>query len=427
MALPAYTGRKYFTAGVSNPYSESLLSSYAWAIAQRSPFSALRSVATGDPLWSGYILYTGDTDTFRYRYNQQSGGIGATTIEVDGTLVHTNTVGNGVTTGTVDISGLALTPSTVYLVTVHNTGGNSDPYWLGLSKTINYTAPPTFVDTAVLTDTQLNTLRSGLAELEEAWAMPHTPNVLGRRGDPGPGNGVSLDGDELTVWRGYIHHTHNTLRYRFRCGIGTKEVVVRIYVNSNNVLEYSASTLNSTQSGTVDISGLSLTRGNFYEAEVTLDRTGTSATLSGFCWLYEISQVGTAAATPPPVWEHGGTNVTHTNLNRYSTLINTIHPGAASPTAPLYYEQPALRTDPSGYRYYIQHRRKWLRYRVRTDVTNRTPEIEYGPRLGYTYALDATAGNHSFDLTTIPKGLGVGQYYVIEDAEFACEYDTEQP
>jgi len=426
MALPQYTGRKYFSASISNTYTRSLLTSYNWAISPRPAFSGLREAASGDPLWSGYILYTGDTNTFRYRYNQASGGTGATTIKVNGTIIHTNSSGNGTSAGTTSISGLSLTAGEVYSVTVHNTAGSTDPYWLGLSQTISYTAPPSFSNGNVLTDTQLNTIRTGLTQLESAQAMPHTPNVMGRRGAPGHRNGEEVSGTAIMVWRGFFYHTHNTLRYRFRHGMNVKKALTEIKVNSTLVASSEDASLDTVVSGTASLSGLSLTRGNVYEATVELGRSGTSNTTSGHCWVYEMSQETSASATPPPTWAHGGTNISATNMNRYSTIINTIHPGAGSPAAPLYYEQPALRVDDSGYRYYIQHRRKWLRYRVRTDTAGKTVELEYGPNLQYTYALPSSSGNHSFDLTTLPRGMGVGQWYVVEDSEFACEYDTSQ-
>lgn len=420
MGLPAVLNRKYFSASIMNEYSRSLLTSFAWAVAPRAPFAGLFGANSGTGIWTGFILYTGDTDTFRYRLNHTTSG--TSTIKMNGSTIATPS-GTGIQAGTVSIAGLGLTPGTVYSVTLDATG-QCDPQWLGLSKTPSYTAPPTFSSGAVLTAAQLNTLRSGLGELEQAWAMPHTPNILGRRGAPGPGNGSTLDGSELVVWRGWFYHAHNTLRYRFRHGINNKTVHTKIYYNSVGVLDTGDTTHDITRAGTVALSGL--TAGTIYECKVTLYRSGTSNSLRGFCWVYEMGEESSGSATPPPVWAHGGTNVTHTNLNRYGTIINAIHPGAASPSAPLYYEQPALKTEGTSYRYYIQHRRKWLRYRVRIVPSGKTPEMEYGPNLEYKYALDNSVGNHSFDLTTLPRGMGLGQYYVLEDSEFACEYDTAQ-
>jgi hypothetical protein len=427
MSLPSVTNRQYFSATLMNAYSESLLTSYAWAIAPRAPFSGLREAASGTNIWTGFVLYTGDTDTFRYRLNHTSSGI--STIKINGSTIATPS-GSGVLAGTVSISGLGLTAGTVYSVTLSSTA-TCDPQWLGLSKTINYTAPPTFSNGATLTAAQINTLRTGLSELETAWAMPHTPNILARLGSPGAGNGYQVDpgGTSPTVFRGFFYHTHNTLRYRIRHGTSVKKVLSKIYVNNVDITgtDLRHATTDYTATGTYDLSGLGLTLGNFYEIETTVNVSGTSDNARVFQWMYQLTQESGASVTPPPVWAHGGTNVTHTNLNRYSTIIDAIHPGSASKNAPLFYEQPALQLDTTGYRYYIQHRRKWLRYRIRTDVAGKTAEIYYGPNLASRYALDSSSGNHSFDMSSLPRGMGRGQYYLIEDVEFSCETDTAQP
>jgi hypothetical protein len=421
MSLPQYTGRKYFSASLSNEYTRSLLTSYAWAVSPRPIFSGLRSAQTGNNIWTGYILYTGDTDSFRYRLNHTVAG--TTTIKVNGSGI-ASVNGSGVKAGAATTAGLGLTPGEVYSV-VLDTDATCDPQWLGYSHTISYTSPPSFSNGNVLTAAQMNTLRTCLGQLESARDMPWSPNVLARRGAPGHSNGYETD-TAVVNFRGFVWHTHDTLRYRIRHGTEQKKVISKIYVDGNDITgtDLREGTFDNTVAGTYDISGLGLSRGSVYEIYTTVDRSGTSNSLRVFQWLFQLSEEAAADATPPPVWAHGGTNVSATNMNRYGTIIDDIHPAAAAPTKPLYWEQPAVRTDPTGYRYYVQHRRKWLRYRVRSDVGGKTTELYYGPNLNLRYALPSDAGNQSFDLSSLK--IGLGQYFYIEDCEFCTEYSTSQ-
>jgi hypothetical protein len=427
MTLPTYTGRKYFSAGIGNAYALSLLRSFSWGIAPRAPFSTILAATSGTPLWTGFILYTGDTDTFRYRLNHTASG--TSTIKVNGASIATPS-GSGIKAGTVDISGLSLTPGTVYSVTLDATAA-CDPQWLGLSQTINYTTPPTFSNGNALSVANMNTIRTCLLELETAVDMPHTPNILGRQGQPGPNKGILVQSgdDPHYVWRGFFYHAHDTLAYRIRHGTDAKSVQTQIFYDGNDLTggsDLRLATHDTYSEGTYDLSGLGLTRGNFYECYTTVGIHGTSAATHVFQWVFKMAETSDVDTTAPPVWAHGGTNVSAANMNAYSDTINLIHPGAASPTAPLYYEQPALKLDTSGYRYYIQHRRPYLRYRLRSDVEGKTVEMYYGN--GARYALPASEGgvNYSFDLTKVP-GLIRGQYYYIDDAEFCCEFSSAQP
>jgi hypothetical protein len=423
MTLPTYTGRKYFSAAIGNAYTLSLLRAFSWGIAPRAPFSGLLAATSGTAIWSGFILYTGDTDTFRYRLNHTTSG--TSTIKLHGSTIATPS-GSGVLSGTVSISGLGLIPGTVYSVVLDSTA-TCDPQWLGLSKTINYTTPPTFSNGNTLTVAQMNTLRTCLLELETATDMPHTPNILGRAGAPGMGHGIekSQGGGASVVWRGFFYHTHNTLAYRIRHGTEAKSVATNIYYNGSHVVNLGLATRDTYSEDAVDLSGLGLTRGNFYECYTTLGLSGTSATVRVFQWVLKMEERSSVVTTAPPEWIHGGTNISATNMNAYSDTINLIHPGASSPTAPLFYEQPALKLDTSGYRYYIQHRRPYLRYRVRSDVADKIAELYYGYNNRIEYKLPSAEGgvNYSFDLSKV-RGLVRGQYYLIDDSEFCCEYSS---
>ena len=415
MALEVYTGRKYFSASLSNQYTDHLLVAYDYAVAPRVAFCTTDAVwgsSNGTEMtWAGYILYAGDTTSFRYSYVSN----GTTTIYINNVNVHSNT---GTQAGTVTLSGL--TANNVYPVRVDSNASSLNLKWLGLSRTINYTAPPTFVSGNVLTAANMNTIRTCLAELEQSTVAPQSANVFQKQGDPGAGRGVGVT-NSITVWRGFFYHTHDTLRYRYRYGVNTKTVTGSVYYAGNLVGGSSNATLDKTVSGTIDLSGEGLSVGTLYECIVKVGRSGTANELAAFMWLFEISEASNLAVTPPPVWAHGGMNITAANLNRYSTIINAIHPAAASPTAPLYYEEPAVKT-PTGLRFYLQHRKKWLRYIPYAN--GKTCELSYGPNLKSEVDLpSATQTAQSYDLSQLPN-LAPGDFYWLDDCIYAQEYDS---
>lgn len=427
--LPTITNRTYFPAHVMNTYSQELLELFDWATSPNMPFECLTTQsggnwgATGDPIWSGYMLYTGDTDTFHIRYRQWTGGVGATTVEVNGVVAHTNSTGNALVDTTVDISGQSLTAGRVYSVTFHNSSGVSDPRWAGMQKAITYTALPTFTNGVTMTAAQINTLRTNMVAMQGAKDAPHAPNSNAKLGSTGPGGGVDLDGTAQVVWRGYFHNRHDNLTYKLKCGISVKSFISTIY--------YNGYTLNTTtQTGfSVDVENtraitdhFSPTRGQMYPCYVELSRSGTSNVTKGFChskYLYESSDT---TCTPPNYWAHGDTDIGKTHMDKYGAVIDLIHSGAASPDAPLYFEHPAVKTN-SSTEWRIDHRRPWLRYR---GVTGDNVKLKYGPNFGTRVNLTNDGGNQSYNLQQI-QNLVVGQWYIVEGVEYAQEADDEQP
>jgi hypothetical protein len=408
MALPVSTNLYSFSASVMNDYSAALLAAYDWALGPQFPFGATHS----EDSWSGFILHT--KDLFRYRFNKIKAG--TTTITLNGSTILTD-ANTGIRAGTVDISGLSLTVGAVYAIEVSVDTGFVSVLWLGESATINYTAPPAFVDTNFEpTAAQLETLRTGISEIESALAWPLPPVITARVKEECEGYNANVRVCDFA----FFFAGHELLNYKFNHDTRGNEVHSKLYLNSTSVYDVGEHS-GGTHADDVNISALSLSAGTIYQGYMTVEHDGSAnqAQVSNTFWLASLESA--TACTPPPVWAHGGTNITAANLNRYSTIIKAIHPAAPAPTLPLYYEQPAVLTAET-HEYYLQHRRRWLRYKG----TGATVTIRYGPNLGTKADVASGSTAHaSYDLGQLP-GLTVGSYYKVEDVHYCQEWTASQ-
>jgi len=405
MTLAVATGTKTFSETLMNSYSAALLGAYDWSCGPVFPFQVSSS---GE--WVGYILHT--SNVLRYSLTRGSDTV---TIVINGVTVKTITTG-GLQSGTVDLATAApgLVIGTVYTLVVNDV---SVVWWIGETKTINYTAPPTFADTNVLTAANLNTLRAAILECQSALAWPLPPCPICDVEDHSGGSN-----DYLTLYKFSFFHVHDTLRYRYRHHARGYPAETKIYLNGTLVYKHSGD--EDWMTGTIDVSALGLTKGTIYYGYVTVEPDGTKRTVSTEGHFMRLTQESAVACAPPPIWAQGGANISAANLTKYGTIIDSIHPAAAAPTLPLYYEQPGVMST-ATHKYYLQHRRKWLRY-VRKTTGSNTVEICYGPNLKTKADLPGAAGNSSYDLSQIP-GLVVGQWYSIDDVEYAQEWSSSQP
>lgn len=143
-----------------------------------------------------------------------------------------------------------------------------------------YTTPPTFVAGAILTASQLNTL-SG--DIEFLHGVASGLNV--------PFSSVRVTGDSIndTKVHWYIRHKHRYLHYRARVTAGDIDEF-RIYYNGTRIVQddtnrSSPYTYQSTGAPTatypatsgvvIDLNGLSLTVGNWYEIYVEMTQLTT--------------------------------------------------------------------------------------------------------------------------------------------------------
>jgi hypothetical protein len=421
IAIPDYTNLSRFHASIMNDYTALLLALYDYATAPTHPFQGVKRANSSD-VWQGYILHRADTLRYAYDLIEGRAVTGHIHVFVNEVDVYDAAVA-GYHTGTVDISGLSLTAGQVYPVRVTNVGGYKCTVdWLGETKTIGYTAPPSFSDTNVLDASDLQAIHDSIAEVQSAIERGCMPFPWANSGMPGHHNGVICAGSNASRRPGYwgVFHAHDTLRYRYRHGAQNFQIHTKVYVNGAEFQSIKEGTFDTLHAGTWDLSGLGLTKGQIYTVEFTTELDGTVREDEIFCVVYQLSEESDLTVTPPPIWAHGGQNIDAANLNRYSAILDAIHPGAASPTAPAYYEAPAVRT-PDSYRYRIQHRYRWLRYVTRSG---KTTEMTYGG--GQTKVkLPTGSGNQTYDLTQVPN-LGLGEYYDLDDAYYAEEADSSQ-
>jgi hypothetical protein len=155
-----------FSASEWNDWMARLLECYDRATLGVFPFGLTREVIgeqnSGDwvTVWSGYILYTGDTDIFRYKFSHDVNDINKyaeTKLTINGVVVFTKTdLDSASYDTTIDLSGQGYTANTVYSVLMeshHAAGATVDLDvvldWLGWTHTEAWVDPTTFTDTTV--------------------------------------------------------------------------------------------------------------------------------------------------------------------------------------------------------------------------------------------------------------------------------------
>lgn len=432
MTLPTFTNRQYISAGVLNEWQRQLLNGCAWCASPVGAFAMLPDGAYSETndgtevtVWDGNLLYTGTSDTLEYLiYMIANGGTNTANayVYVNNVLVLSIDDDTGHwQSGSVTLSGL--TANTVYPMRIKAARSGTasavnltvDVHWLGLSFAPTYTALTTWAAGNAVSITNIHKIRTNiLALLSGAPSMPVAPTVVESASD------TPSTSDPINVWRGYIKHTHNRLRVRFTGLANNGKGEVKVYYNGTLVHTFTQTNDESTQDkADIDLSGLGLTRGTRYPIVVSMNRAGTSATdIYMECRVILVEENSTYEPTATTPFAMGDT-LSHTDLNLFNTNINRFHPGAASPDAPGYYDQPAVRIGDDR-RYTIQHRRGWLRY----DYSGSgSPEITAFDESAAEATLP-TDGNEY--LLANATGLGMGSYYTIDDCAYAQEWDYAQ-
>jgi hypothetical protein len=424
MGLPSYANRIYFSASLTNQMTLALLADYALALAPVHPFDKTLTVTTitgsGQVIWSGYIIHT--SNTFRYSLTVSGG-----TVEVRVNATQIATASGNVST-TTSISGLGLTIGQVYAVDVRSTtsSGTCDVNWLGESKSITYTSPPTFTNGVTATAANLDTVRQSIDDLEAAVAVPPAANFYqeAKRKDE---FGIAGGDPAQTVWRGSFFHQHPTMFLQFTHGTGYKSVSSKFYYDASLVKNQTdATTLVTVTDTSVAVSA---TLGDIVEAYMTAELTGTSSRSYVFSNMHQVYTYGASTISSPRWFSHGDTGIKAADLNWFRDVINTIHPGAASPTQPIYYEQAAIKSPVSN-KLAMVYRHPFLRY-LWNGAGNSTPTLKYGPSLNDPdspigavdlpkHATDVL----SYDLSSIPN-LVPGDLFYIDDLLFAQQYKDD--
>lgn len=417
-SLPPWTDRKYLSASAMNQLSISLLSCYDWAC-QASPFDSSDKFDNGTETY--YILHT--SDSFRYNYNQIAGrGVtGTVTLKLNGTTIGTPTTTAGVKSGIIDISGLGLTVGTVYPVTITLASGyRVQAHWLGETKVINYTTPPTFTPGVTVTAADLEALRTCITEIESAMDWPLPPCATNHVYDYCEGSNDYL----FVMGFDFFHRGHDLLHYKYWHHSKDWKVSTKIFLNGTNLVTHTEKTAGHWHDTTVDISTLSLVNGTIYHGYVTVELAGTSNSTKVENRCQRITVETATGCLPPPIWVHGDTPIAAADLTKYVTIIDAIHPGAAAPAYPLYYDQPAIRKNHAT-EFYLQHHRRWLRYRRKSS--GGTATVNYGPELKTGVDMpSAVDTNQSYDLGQLP-GLVQGQWYKVDGVDYCQEWTSNQP
>jgi hypothetical protein len=420
MGLPSYANRTRFSASLTNQMTLTLLADYALARAALHPFdktlAAVTITGTAQVIWSGYIIHTSNT----FRYDLMVSG-GTVEVRVNGTQIAT---ASGNVSTTTSIAGLGLTIGQAYTVDVRSTtsAGTCDVNWLGESKSITYTSPPTFTDTVTATAANLDIVRQSIDDLDEVIVVPPAANFYqeAKRKDT---IGMAGGDPAQTVWRGSFFHAHDELYCQYTHGADYKKVRTELLYNSVSLFATEEQTAKKTNTQTsLAITG---TLGTIVEAELKAGLTGTSGRSTIFSNLHQIYTFRASTIAQARWFAHADTGIKAADLNWFRDVINTIHPGAASPTEPIYYEEPAVKT-PDSNKLAMKYRHPFLRY-VWNGVGTSTPTLKYGPALNDpdspVGAVDLPKGSGilNYDLSSIPK-LVSGDLFFVDDVAFCQQY-----
>ena len=424
--LPSFATGEPLSATKLNALTDALAYVDGVSRSARNPVRCDLDIDAGETI-TGYILH--QYNTLYYSVVDYA----HLTLTVNG--VGVTLTGN---TGSATLTGL--TAGNVYMVTLKSSANNAGVNYIyeGLTETYG-DGPTTFTGaSAAQVVTGLNLVRDYTDDLLNLAQCP--PTVFQRAN----AHRDSWDRDEdnaVVVWDGWLRHIHNSAEYRFIHAViggvgGNEKVSTALLINGTTVLtrkngypadagqtvitrHYDAGHGQDSRCeevyGTLDISGLGLTVGTWYRWTLRISGAGTSKPmgLDGTAiWLAETGGTPTSA-TPTAgyerFWVDGAKTATEANLNTFVTSINALHPGAASPTSPMYYDNPVQWQFDTTW--YTNRRSKYLAYRWRG---NGTPEISVREA---KYAMPAKTGNQYADIDKVPN-LFYGQRFGVDDCYF---------
>lgn len=422
--MPTFIVGQPFSASQMNDLSRYLRTVKAISDSIRVPF---RQIAVGG---TGYIQHAYN----RLDY-QISGGTATITI---GSNVMTGLTGSGTETMT------GLTAGQVYAVTTSGTGTIE---YLAERLVPSYTTPPTFVDSTILTAANLNNLADSTDDLINlANANPQASFAYVRNDDT---SWNREDDTIISIWTGWLRYTGDDADFRISHDAqsvltSSMKSVFELYVNGTRIVRRlvndpvpSGWTITSYGggahhpggqrsgehvTGTADLSSLSLTVGNIYKWEIKQEGTGTSKSMDLQMRVYWLGQARSGASwTDLPSWSEGGVNISAARLNLYRDAINDLHPSAASPSSPMYFDEVVNFVHGASSKRFLMRRSKYLVYRWsgsgRPEIFISPLGLEAGERRG----LRAETGTQWVDLDQI--GMRYGDRYYTDDIDVAFEVD----
>lgn len=421
---PAFASGELLSASKLTRYNQLLLA--CKAVADRPRAVAVEVVPGNGNTTTGYLYH--QYDSLVYYVEDYTNA----TLTVNGTGVSLTGV-----SGTADISGLSLTVGQVYTVTLAAASADVKARYIYETHTETYgTGPVSFTgNTAAQVTTNLGIVRNYVDDLINLANVPPTAFVEVSHDE---GGWDRVNESEFTVLTGWLRHQADTLQFKYwhqvvSGGTSSAKSKITISINGSEAIAlrigdstYTGATVTlyptsasvshgqwgraETVVGTVDISGLSLTVGTWYKYEIKQKGTGTDKNMDLTFraeWLAEASNSPTWASLQ--TWVPGAKTASDTNLNKFVTAINYLHPGAASPTSPIYYDnlvQWYLDDD-----WHMNRTGKYLIYRP--SGTGK-PNVTYG---GNSFSLVNGTGNLVYDLDKIPN-LFDGMRFAIDDCAF---------
>lgn len=252
-----------------------------------------------------------------------------------------------------------------------------------------------------------------------AWcAAPIGPFAMLPQGAYSDGN----DGTYVSIWSGRLLYTgtSDTLRYSIYliANSGISNANAKILVNGVEVKAVDDST-GHTQTGTVNISGLSLTAGTVYTVEVTAARSGTSATVNLTVDVYWLGLIYSPTYTAMTTWTTGNT-VSITNIHKIRTNIEALLSGGPSmpvaPTVVAYrYDTPSTDDEIMVWRGQICHTHGFIRWRFIGRANSGKGRVTLYCNGTEVQTITQTNGETTHDnIWALDAGLTKGNYYQFE-------------
>lgn len=428
MAYQTVSDGELLKAHVLNQWSRAAMQYYGFAFGERRGFNTLRQTygenndGTEVLIWDGYLLYTGVDDLHAVYYATAANGVEQAVVRIllNGVEISSTNSGSDGTDidRTIDISMQNLTAWQVYPLQVKAyRSGTSQTVsltvnlkWLALEKTYNYVSIPAFGN-AIWAATYLNRIPAALDQLADAVLCPLPPTAFDYQS-------YHLDNDNYyPVWRGWFKHAHETLHVRLRSTTSSAgDGNWRLMINGTESRSGGLSTDNSVYEFDEDISANGIAKGELYQVEIMVNRTGTSNSIDVSVTVEDVYEKPPAATDAPTgIFSHGDT-ISGADMTRFKTIIEAIHPDAPAPTAPIFYAMPAVRKSTYN-RYRLRHIAQFLFWK---NDGSGTTEIELAN--GEKIALGTDGG--TADLIQYGQ-LTLGTYYTIDDCEMAAEAHTK--
>lgn len=401
------------------------------------PMSIEATVAAGATLTGRMIHYY---DTLAWSLTPYAG----VTLRVNGTTV--TLTGD---TGTASLTALGLTVGESYPVTITAGGSTVTVRYVEEYHSETYGSGPTAFTSGDSAATIVSNLNEIVDYTDQLVNLAQTP-VMAFCPYSGGASGWDRENESIfSIHSWWFRYTHDVLAFKYYHSVQSHDtesarsritievnstVVAKLRMGTNTYTGVTATTENipynagngawgmaENVTGIVDISGLSLSVGTWYKVEIKQEGTGTDHNMDLVCRVSWLSNIPDAPSwTTQPIFEHGDQNNIDYNFETYFNLwrtgINYLHPGAASPSSPLYFDNP-VQWDYGPTKRHQDRRKPYLVYAPDSD--GGTPQIF---ATGVTHSLKGGSGVKTISLEDV-DGLFDGDRFYVDDVVFAQQVD----